>query len=439
MHEITMNPVPLYRWLILGLFAIFASGCQPKVYLMPSPLSVIAGGDIFHLTPESHDENLIGTLYATNRLPMDGSNRDGHYTIFPSNTLRLGYTIFRIGEEEMSWEEIHRLSLLPERKDELLLKQEFTREVTSYKLKDLKEKTAGAEGFFDQVNQLLRENFDKDILVYVHGANSNFYRATAQGAQLHYFTGQNSLTLTFSWPSAESLLKYKTDVRHAQQTIPAFTKLLELLAENTIAQHINILAYSAGAQIVAPGLAALSYEFPELSQAALKKKLRIGEVYFAAPDSAYKDFIGQYLQFSDIVERVTINMNREDMVLLLSTFQNNESRLCRPDFAELNTEEDNLAIALTQTRALNILDLGESKPLQIGRVHDSWYGHPWVSSDLLLLLLYNAAPLERGLIEHWDEYGSKTYRFPEDYKQTLQEILGAHEDALSRQSEAVIE
>jgi hypothetical protein len=167
---------------------------------MPSPVSVLAGEDIFHLTPESHDENLIGTLYATNRIPMDVSNKDGdygNYTIFPSNTLRLGYTIYRIGEEEMSWEEIHRLSLLPERHDELLLKQEFTREVTSYKLENLKEKTAKAEGFWDQVNQLLRENFDKDILIYVHGANSNFYRATAQGAQLHHFTGQNSLVSPF--------------------------------------------------------------------------------------------------------------------------------------------------------------------------------------------------------------------------------------------------
>jgi esterase/lipase superfamily enzyme len=434
-----MDPIPQYRLLILVLFTIFASGCQPKVYLMPSPVSIIAGGDIFNLTPESHDENLIGTLYATNRVPRDVSNKDGKYTIFPSNTLRLGYTIYRIGEEEMSWEEIYRLSLLPDRDDELLLKQEFTREVTSYKLENLNEKTVEAEGFFDQVNQLLRENFDKDILVYVHGANSSFYRATAQGAQLHHFTGQNSLVLTFSWPSAESLLKYQTDVRHAKQTIPAFTKLLELLAENTIAQRINILAYSAGAQIVAPGLAALTYENPQLSQTALKKKLRIGEVYFASPDSAYKDFMRQYLSFSDIVERVTININREDLILLLSAFQHEESRLGRPNFDELSTEEDNLVIALTQTRALNILDLGESKPLQIGRAHDSWYGHPWVSSDLLLLLLYNAAPLERGLTEHWDEYGSKTYRFPEDYKQTLQKILGAHKDVLSRQYEAVIE
>jgi hypothetical protein len=79
---------------------------------MPSPVSIIVGGDIFHLTPESHDENLIGKLYATNRVPKDVSNKDGKYTIFPSSTLRLGYTIYCIGEEEMSRERIHQLSLL---------------------------------------------------------------------------------------------------------------------------------------------------------------------------------------------------------------------------------------------------------------------------------------------------------------------------------------
>jgi hypothetical protein len=112
MHEITMNLVPLYRLLFLVLLAITTSACQPKVYLMPSPVSVIADGDIFHLTPEAHDENLIGTLYATNRVPVDSFNGDAYYSIFPSSTLRLGYTIYRIGEEEMSWERIHQLSLL---------------------------------------------------------------------------------------------------------------------------------------------------------------------------------------------------------------------------------------------------------------------------------------------------------------------------------------
>jgi hypothetical protein len=68
--------------------------------------------EIFSTLPLRPDENLIGTLYATNRVPVDSFNGDGYYSIFPSNTLRLGYTIYRIGEEEMSWERIHQLSLL---------------------------------------------------------------------------------------------------------------------------------------------------------------------------------------------------------------------------------------------------------------------------------------------------------------------------------------
>ena len=94
MHEITMNLVPLYRLLFLVLLATTTSACQPKVYLMPSTVSVIADGDIFHLTPEAYDENLIGTLYATNRVPVDSFNGDAYYSIFPSSTLRLGYTIY---------------------------------------------------------------------------------------------------------------------------------------------------------------------------------------------------------------------------------------------------------------------------------------------------------------------------------------------------------
>ncbi len=49
----------------------------------------------------------------------------------------------------------------------------------------------------------------------------------------------------FSWPSAEDIFKYKTDVLHAQKTVPAFARLLELLATHTTARNINILSYSA--------------------------------------------------------------------------------------------------------------------------------------------------------------------------------------------------
>lgn len=104
--------------------------------------------------------------------------------------------------------------------------------------------------------------------------------------------------------------------------MPAFARLIELLATHTKAKHINILAYSAGAQVIAPGLAYLADAHPDLTEEELKKKLRIGEVYFAAPDAEFQSFAERYLKFTDIVGRTTINVNNNDSVLRISAFQN---------------------------------------------------------------------------------------------------------------------
>ena len=414
----------LIEVLILTL-GILLAGCQPKVYLMPTPVAIQSDTRFFDMSESNKDENLLYTLYATNRRPFDTLSNSKGYTIFPSDTLELGYVVYRMGDEEMTWDELFQQSTTSDRDRKLLLSQKYIREMARYtKDDDLRWSSGRAQGFFDQINQLLAGAMDKDLTIYVHGANSNFYRATAQGAQYYHYTGHNSIVLTFSWPSAENLLKYKTDVLHARQTVSAFTRLIETLALHTNARKINILAYSAGAQVVAPALAALPALHPELSVEELKKQLRIGEVYFAAPDTAFKPFLERFLKFKDIVERTTINTNINDTVLLLASLQNNRtSRLGRPDIGELDDEEKQMIVDLMNTPKLNVLDLGGSEALKLGRAHDSWYSHPWVSNDLLLLFLFNATPEERGLKVHHSDIGAKVYRFPPNYDSRIRQII----------------
>lgn len=426
-------------FLVFFILGVLVSGCQPKVYLMPSPVGIKPGGEWFNLSVESKDENLLYTLYATNRLPIETTNKSDHYSIFPSDTLKIGFVVHRVGSEEMTWEEIYEESLKAKRSKDLLLTRVYAREVVKYNIEDDLQKTSSqADGFFQQVNEILDKRIDKDILVYVHGANCNFYRATAQAAQFYHFTGHNSLVVTFSWPSAENILKYKTDVLHAKQTVPAFARLIELLATHTKAKHINILAYSAGAQVAAPGLAYFREIYPEMSSAELKQKLRIGEIYFAAPDTAFKPFEQRYLKFKDIVDRTTLNINQNDNVLRLSALQNGMSRLGRPDLTEVSDEELRILVEATTTPQFDVLDISGSKALDIGSAHDSWYNHPWVSADILMLLLFNSDPLDRGLKKYIYPDKSAAYRFPDDYDTTIKEIITKHRKELLEklQSEA---
>ena len=411
---------------ILPLLLTLLGGCQPKVYLMPPPVGLQSDTEsqFFHMSEDSTDDNLLYTLYATNRIPFNKMDSSTGYSIFPSDKLEIGFVVYSVGDEDMSWDDIYEQSLKEKRDKDLLLSQEFIREGAQYyKYDDIQQTSSRAKGFFNQINRAIDTSFDKDITIYVHGANSNFYRATAQGAQFFHYTGHNSIILTFSWPSAENLLKYKTDVLHAQKTIPAFAGLIEILAEHTKARNINILAYSAGAQVAAPGLAYLRDLYPAVSAEELKERLRIGEVYFAAPDTDFQAFTERYLKFKDIVNRTTINLNQNDKILRLAAFQNGVSRLGRPDVSELTAEEGELIIAALKTPQLNVLDVGGSEALEVGSAHNSWYSHPWVSNDLIMLLLFNADPEERGLLAHYNEMGVKKYYFPHGYDQNIRQLM----------------
>jgi hypothetical protein len=47
--------------------------------------------------------------------------------------------------------------------------------------------------------------------------------------------------------------------------------------------------------------------------------------------------------------------------------------------------------------------------------HSFWYSNPWVSTDVLVQLLFQARPEERGLQAYDTEGGARVWLFPQDY------------------------
>ena len=79
-----------------------------------------------------------------------------------------------------------------------------------------------------------------------------------------------------------------------------------------------------------------------------------------------------------------------------------------------------------KTPRLDVLDVGGSEALRLGGAHDSWYNHPWVSTDLFLLLFFNASPEERGLEKFYFQNGAEGYHFPRDYDLKIKQIINEH-------------
>jgi len=57
------------------------------------------------------------------------------------------------------------------------------------------------------------------------------------------------------------------------------------------------------------------------------------------------------------------------------------------------------------------------------RSHAFWYEDPWVSNDLLGLLLLNAEPQRRGLSEQSGPGGARYWTFPPDYRDRVLQLF----------------
>jgi len=406
----------------LLICALLLTACQPTVYLMPTPEVLRSGThDPFSGKQEEQKRNEVTVAYATNRLPV-GIKDERHYVTLFDDNLRLGVAQIRIGTQQFSAEELRRQSTTSTREFDIPLTLENAVEIGRVGNEDGNDTlSADARTFFTQVNEALARSAAKDLIVYVHGANNNFYRSMSQGAQFHHFTGRNAVVLAFSWPSAASLLRYAVDVNNARETVPVFSRLLELLAQHTNAHQIDVLAYSAGAQVLSPALALLAKR--GTGTADLRQRLRLGEIYFAAPDVDFDQFVNDLRHYIDLPNHVTLTVNPGDVVLGLAASKHGVSRAGRPDPDELTDEERELITRATREMAFDVLWIEpESIPGLAGGSHAFWYDHPWVSTDVLLQLLFNARPAERGL-ESVHHGNTRLWRFPPDYGDNVDEIL----------------
>ena len=176
----------------------------------------------------------IKLFYATNRLPV-GPRAGRLYAVVPGRDLHTGVATVRIGEEGTTWDKIYAWSTgASDDRRPFLHLTNLNEQATIDSDTPL---TPEATAWFAEINAALEQSRDKDIIVYVHGANTTVERAAGQAAQLHHFTGRNSIVLLFAWPTAENFLRYSRDMVTAFGAAPHLAKLIELLDANTERQE----------------------------------------------------------------------------------------------------------------------------------------------------------------------------------------------------------
>lgn len=409
---------------VLALLLVVVAGTtlffilyHPPMRLMPPPVAIQMGGErVFEVAPALAEGSRIEIFYGTNRLPL-GPADQRVYTVAPDRTLRLGTATLRIGDEGATLAQIREWTTRDDTGDRPFLHLETMREAAAL--------PAGAPpddaalSWFAAVDAALAESRSKDVLVYVHGANTTVERAAGQASQLRHYSGHDAVVVLFAWPTAENFLRYGRDIETAFASAPHLGELIAALQAHTAVERVNVFTYSAGGTVGSHGLALLAAENPAAAA-------RVGEVYHAAPDADFREFVDDLKVYAPQVGRVTAALNLGDSALRLAQAVNRGSRAGRPDLGELNETQTAWILGAAQEDGLEILQIRpELMPDLPASSHTFWYDDPWVSNDVMLTMMLHLPVTSRGLEPGVSPSGAPYWTFPPDYADRVRAALVA--------------
>lgn len=422
---------------VAGVTAFFVFH-HPPMRLMPAPLLFRDdGSQVVDVGAALAVDSRIDVFYATNRLPV-GAGSDRLYTVVPDRRLHLGTATLRIGDEGSTLDQLREWSTGGGTSDRPFIHLERMAEAGTLDSGTLDSGNldsggpapeAGVAAWLSQVDAALAASRNRDVLVYVHGANTTVERAAGQASQLRHFAGREAVVVLFVWPTAENFLRYPRDIESAFGAAPHLAELIALLAGHTSAERIDVFTYSAGGTVGSDALAKVGRERPEVAA-------DLGEIYHAAPDADFRAFVDDLAAYAPAARRVTAAVNLGDSALRLAQVVNRSgSRAGRPDLQELGPEATDALLGAAAAGELEVLRVTpETMPDLPASSHTFWYDDPWVSNDVLLTLLFHLTPEERQLEPGASPGGVGYWSFGPDYAERMKRARGAIRDRIAAAS-----
>lgn len=176
--------------------------------------------------------------------------------------------------------------------------------------------------FLTSVSSRVGGSERKEVFVFVHGFNFTFEQGAMRTAQLAADLRIDGAPILWSWPSAGSVLGYRSDEKQAEDPAEAsaLAAFLEDIARSSGATRIHLVAHSMGNR---PMMAALKLI---AGHGALPPR-PFDEIVFAAPDVGVREFDALWPQIDDLGERYTLYASGRDKALALSQRLNAMQRI----------------------------------------------------------------------------------------------------------------
>ena len=398
---------------------------------MPAPEVYDESGDGLFSESEliSRSEN-PGILFATDRLPASpGDKKAQYYTDERANVLRLGKAHIRLGDnDDMTWEEARRISLLKNRTDNFPLQvtgvEEFgvlERTISPFDGVTERSPDSGIR-FSEEINKRLAGSQNKDVVIYVHGYKVNFENPVLVASELWHFMGYSGVMIAYSWPATFNFTAYFSDIEDAVQSSRNLRALILHISQTTDAERVHILGYSAGTRLVARTIADLGMYAYGMDREDVDDRLSVGNVLLVNSDIDKGILAGNLLDGSlDVVDSFTIYQSTKDKTLNMARFVFGGERSGQVDET---IERDEATIRfLLEHPEIRLINVSDAASVDQNNGHSYFRTSPWVSSDVLMTFRYNLDPERRGLVRGRD---GVEWTFPPDYIDRLREALRNH-------------
>ncbi|KRE17137.1 hypothetical protein ASE66_29945 [Bosea sp. Root483D1] len=192
-----------------------------------------------------------------------------------------------------------------------------------------------------------RPQAEREVLVFVHGFNTNFADAAFRFAQIVTDSGFKGVPVMFTWPSRAQILAYPYDRDSADFSRDALETGLRVISRDLGANRFDILAHSMGTLLTVE----------TLRQAAIRGDGSFGgklrNVMLAAPDIDLDVF---KTQLATIKRPVTVFVSSDDRAL-------DFSRQFAGDKARLGaiSEKDTDVVADLRRSGATIIDLSADR------------------------------------------------------------------------------
>ncbi len=270
------------------------------------------------------------------------------------------------------------------------------------------------DAFAASIDAALARSGGDEIFVFVHGFDTGFVQNAGFSAGLYHYLGRRGAMVLFEWPSQASLLDYNVDRASARASTRTFRILLEMLGSRTKARKIHVLAHSAGAPIALMAIDQLKLSRQGMPLEEARRALRLGQLILVAPDmDLWEAFDAVLDRATELPERMTIYSNPHDLALGIAAWITGGTRLGRA-LERLDNREIEYLNANANVQLVSVAQAELHAGTWLG--HGYYWNNPWVTTDVILNLLTDATPVERGLSL---DPASSVYRFGELYPQRV--------------------